>query len=182
MRISRAMLVCLLAVPAIGARAADWAAPIPPMIPGALGYVPIPDVAVAPNPSRVYKAIFDTTRAASRADQPLDGVLFAATDLSALRGQGVPLTNTRLALIIHGRAIGGTLDNTHYRSKFGVDNPNLPMLASLRKAGVEIFVCGQSLFATQTDPAILSPDVTVASEAYIVLISYQNDGYAVIPF
>ena len=182
MKISRAILVCLLALAGVGARAADWPAPVPPMIPGAFGYVPIPNVAVAPSASRVYKAIFDTTRAAAKPDQPLDGVLFAATDLSALRSQGVPPTNTRLALIIHGRAIDGILDNSHYRSKFGVDNPNLPMLAGLSKAGVEIFVCGQSLFATQTDPASLSPDVTVASEAYIVLISYQNDGYAVIQF
>jgi len=183
MKASSAVLVLLFAVTDITVSAgADWPPPLPPMIPGAFGFVPIPGAAVAPDPSHAYKVIFDTTRAAAKPDLPADGILFAATDLSALRGQGVAPANTKFALIFHGRAIDAILDNAHYHARFGIDNPNLAMLAGLKKAGAEIFVCGQSLAAIGIDPAALSADVTVASEAFIVLITYQNDGYAVLQF
>ena len=183
MKASSAVFVLVFASAVITvSAAADWPPPVPPMISGALGYVPIPGAAVAPDPSHAYKVIFDTTRAAAKPELPAEGILFAATDLSALRGQGVAPVNTRFALIFHGRAIDAILDNAHYQAKFGVDNPNLALLAGLKKEGAEIFVCGQSLAAMRIDPAALSPDVTVASEAFIVLIAYQNNGYAVLQF
>lgn len=168
--------------------AADLPAPVPAMISGALPYVPIPGVAAAPDRSRIYKVIFNVTRAAARPDQPVDGILFAATDLSALRGQGVPGSNTKFAMIVHGPggaglgAVDGILNNASYRAKFGVDNPNLTMLAALKQAGVEIMVCGQFLGAMKIDPKTVSPDVSVASEAFLTLITYQNNGYAVLEF
>src|SRR4051812_12766995 len=55
---------------------ADPPAPVPAMISGALPYVPVPGAAAAPDKSRVYKVIFDVTRAAVKPEQPLDGVLF----------------------------------------------------------------------------------------------------------
>jgi intracellular sulfur oxidation DsrE/DsrF family protein len=175
-------------VAAVSVAAADSPAPIPAMIPGAFPYMPIPGAAAAPDRSHVYKVIFNVTRSAAKPDLPVDGVLFAATDISALRGQGVPATNTKFALIFHGPggtdlgAVDGLLDNASYRRKFGVDNPNLPMLAALKQAGAEILVCGQFLGAMKVDPKTLSPDVAVASEAFLTLISYQNRGYAVLEF
>ncbi len=170
-------LLSLLAAPALFA-----AEPGAPLIPGALPYHALPGAAATPDRTRVYKVIFDVTRASPSPDKPVDGVLFAATDLSALRGQGVPEPNTRFALIFHGPAVGALLDDAGYRRKYGVPNPNLPMLAALRREGVDILVCGQFLGAMNIDPATLTPDVTVASEAFITLIAYQNDGYAVLEF
>lgn len=184
-------LVFLVLIPVLASlsvRAADAPAPVPPMISGALPYVPIPGAAVAPDRSRIYKVIFNVTRAPANPDQPVDGILFAATDLSALRGQGVPGPNTKFALIFHGPggpalgAVDGILNNASYRAKFGVDNPNLAMLSALKQAGVEIMVCGQFLGAMKIDPRTLSPDVSVASEAFLTLITYQNNGYAVLEF
>ena len=162
--------------------AADLPAPVPSMIPGALPYTPIPGAKAAPDKSHVYKVIFDVTRAAAKPEQPVDGILFAATDLSALRGQGIPAPNTRFALIFHGPAVDGILDNASYRAKFGIDNPNLAMLSALKQAGVEIMACGQFLGAMKIDPRTLSPDVSLASEAFLTLITYQNTGYALLEF
>src|SRR5689334_11299173 len=132
--------------------AADAPAPVPPLIAGALPYVPITGAVAAPDKSRAYKVIFDVTRAAEQPGRPVDGVLFAATDLSALRGQGVPERNTRFALIFHGPAVDGLLDHAAYRAKFGTDNPNLEMLAALKRAGVELMACGQYLGAMKDRP------------------------------
>lgn len=167
---------------------ADSPAPVPAMISGAFPYVPIPGAAAAPDRSHIYKVIFNVTRGPGNPAQPIDGILFAATDLSALRGQGVPAPNTKFALIFHGPggpalgAVDGLLDNASYRAKFGVDNPNLAMLSALKQAGAEIMVCGQFLGAMKINTKTLSPDVSVASEAFLTLITYQNNGYAVLEF
>jgi intracellular sulfur oxidation DsrE/DsrF family protein len=63
-----------------------------------------------------------------------------------------------------------------------VDNPNLAMLSALRQAGADILVCGQFLGAMKIDQKTLSSDVTIASEAFLTLIRYQNNGYAVLEF
>jgi intracellular sulfur oxidation DsrE/DsrF family protein len=150
--------------------------------------MPIPGALAAPDKSRVYRVIFNITQAAPKPEQPVAGVVFAATDLTALRTQGVPAPNTKFALIFHGAvggdlgAVAGILNNATYRDRFGVDNPNLAMLSALKRAGVEIMVCGQFLGAMKIDPKTLSPDVAVASEAFLTLITYQNNGYAVLEF
>lgn len=186
--LSLAVLVVTAFLFSFSVHAADTTAPLPAMIPGALPYMPIPGAAAAPDKSHVYKVIFNVTHAAAKPNQPVGGILFAATDLSALRSQGVPGPNTKFALIVHGSgdgelgAVDGLLNNARYRAKFGVDNPNLSMLSALKEAGVEIMVCGQFLGAMKIDPKTLSPDVNVASEAFLTLITYQNNGYAVLEF
>jgi intracellular sulfur oxidation DsrE/DsrF family protein len=164
------------------ANCADAPSPVPAMISGAYPYVAIPGAAAAPDKSRIYKVIFNVTKASAKPEEPVEGVLFAATDLSALRGQGVPASNTKFALIFHGPAVDGLLDNASYRAKFGVSNPNLAMLSALKRAGADVLVCSQFIGAMKIDPAKLTPDAAFASEAFITLITYQNNGYAVLEF
>ena len=130
----------------------------------------------------MYKAIFDATRPADKPDQLLPALNMAGSELNALAAAGVPLTSAKFAIVFHGSAIDGVRDDAHYREKYGVSNPNLKVLSGLKKCGVEIFVCGQNLAAEKVDPKTLSADVTVASDALIVLMTYQNNGYAVLSF
>jgi intracellular sulfur oxidation DsrE/DsrF family protein len=176
----RFALVFVLMLP-IAARAA-WDAAQAPAIPAADGFIVIPDAAVPPDPAHVYKAIFDSTQAAAKPDQLLPALNMAGSELNAFAVAHVPRAKIRFAVVFHGAALDGILDDAHYRSKYGVANPNLPVLDQFRKAGVELFVCGQNLAAEHIDPATLAPSVRVASDALIVLISYQNHGYALLNF
>ena len=106
----------------------------------------------------------------------------AGSELNALAVCGIPLTTAKFIIVFHGSAMNGILDDAHYKEKFGVLNPNLKILSELKKAGVKLFVCGQNLLAENIDPKIISPDVLVASDALIVLMTYQNDGYALMSF
>jgi len=106
----------------------------------------------------------------------------AGAEPNAFTATGVPLSSAKFAVVFHGPAINGILGNVHYRAKYGVANPNLNVLAELKKAGLEIFVCGQNLVRGNIDPKIISPDMAVASAAAIVLMTYQNDGYALMSF
>lgn len=94
----------------------------------------------------------------------------------------MPLKNAKFVVVFHGAAINGILNDASYKAKFGVSNPNLKTLAGLKKAGIELFVCGQNLAFENIEPKTLSPEVTVASDALIVLMTYQNEGYALMSF
>lgn len=168
----------LAAVP--GAR--RWPAPKTPVVSGADGYAAIPNAAVPPSRTRTYKAIFDASRAADKPGELAPAINNAASELNAFGVAGVPAGKVKLAIVFHGPAMAAILDDAHYRAKFGVPNPNLPVLRQMKKAGTELFVCGQNLVADDVDPATLTPEVRIASDALIVLMTYQNDGYALIPF
>lgn len=161
---------------------AQLSAPSAPVIPEAYGWVTIPRVALTPDRNRTYRAIYDATLLPQEPTQLVPALNMTGAMLNALAASGIPIANARFVVIFHGAAINGILDDTRYRTKFGVPNPNLSVLTQLRKAGVELFVCGQNLAAENIDPTALSPDVTVASAAPIVLMTYQNDGYALMNF
>ena len=135
-----------------------------------------------PDKKRTYRAIYDATKASNEPTQLVPALNMAGSELNALAVSGIPLLNAKFVIVFHGAAIDGIIDDAHYKSKFGMSNPNLIVLSKLKKAGVKLFVCGQNLLADKIDPKILSKDITVASDALIVLMSYQNDGYSLVSF
>ena len=160
----------------------EWPAPMAPAVSEADGYVAIPNAAVTPQKGHLYRAVFDATHAAEKPTQLLPALNMAGSELNAFEASGIPSRNVKFVIVFHGDAVAGILDAAHYKAKFGVDNPNLPVLAKLKKAGVQLFVCGQQVAADKTDPHTLAKDVAVASDALIVLMTYQNDGYALLSF
>ncbi|PYL71172.1 MAG: sulfur reduction protein DsrE [Verrucomicrobia bacterium] len=130
----------------------------------------------------MYKAIFDATHAADKPAELLPALSMAGSELNAFGVAGVPLRNAKFAIVFHGPAINGILDEAHSREKFGVSNPNLKVLSQLKKCGTEMFVCGQNLAADKIDPKTLSPNVEIATDAMIVLMTYQNNGYSLLSF
>jgi len=92
------------------------------------------------------------------------------------------MKNAKFVVVFHGRTMDGILDDAHYRAKFGTANPNLAVIRKMKAIGVELYVCGQNLAAEKIDPATLTPDVRVAADALIVLMAYQNRGYAMLSF
>jgi intracellular sulfur oxidation DsrE/DsrF family protein len=176
------LLVCAACRVAEKGAPSRWPAPVAPVVAQADGYAPIPNAAVSPETGTVYRAIFDATRAAADPKQLLPAVNMAGSELNALATAKVPLSDAKFAIVFHGATIDGLLDETHYRAKYRVGNPNLPAIAALKKAGVELFVCGQQLAADDVDLSTLTPDVIVASDALIVLMTYHDKGYAILGF
>ena len=181
MRILAAVPLCLLMTFSTAA-AQSWPAPTAPVIPLADGYAAIPGAALRPGHTHVYRAVFNATLAAPKPDQLIPALNMAGSELNALGVEKVRLTNARFVVVFHGDALDGLLDDPHYRARFGVHNPNLSVLSELKKNGVKLFACGQNLIAANIDPATLSPDVQVASDALIVLMAYQNRGYALMSY
>lgn len=160
----------------------QWGAPSAAAVPEADGYVTIPKAAVPPDKKRIYRAVYDATRAARDPSQLVPALNMAGSELNAFAAAGIPLSHAKFVITFHGASVDGILDEARYKARFGVSNPNLKVLGELKKAGVELYVCGQYLIGEKIDPATLSPDVQVAADALIVLMAYQNDGYALMSF
>ena len=181
MKLTIAALLVLVAQ-LTSAGAALWPAPMSPVIPEADGYVPIPNAAVAPRASHVYRAVFNATLAADQPTQLIPALNMAGSELNVLAGAGLSVRNARFVVVFHGGALDAILDDAHYRAKHHVPNPNLSVISKLKKAGVELYVCGQNLAFENIDPKTLTPDVKVALDALIVLMAYGNDGFALMSF
>jgi intracellular sulfur oxidation DsrE/DsrF family protein len=184
MRIPLLIALALLLIPAAtsDSLAGDWPAPRAPVVPEADGYASIPGAVIPPQKGRTYRAIFDATRAAAKPTDLVPAINMLASELNALAVADVPLRQAKFVLVFHGAAIDGLLNDAAYQAKFGVANPNLKPLKTLKEKGVEVFVCGQNLIADDVNPKTLSSDVAVASDALIVLMTYQNRGYALLSF
>jgi intracellular sulfur oxidation DsrE/DsrF family protein len=181
-RIAFSFALLALTVIAAARPTAQWPAPVAPVISEADGYVAIPNAAITPEKGRVYRAAFDATHSALDPTKLMPALNMAGSELNALAACKVPLKNARFIVVFHGAAINGILNDNSYKAKFGINNPNLKVLTELKKAGVELFVCGQNLAADNIDPKTLSTDVTIASDALIVLMTCLNQGYALMSF
>ncbi|MGH2647491.1 MAG: DsrE family protein [Ginsengibacter sp.] len=177
----RAVICCMVTIFLV-TKLTIFAQTIKVPIPEADGYTIIPGAKVPPDKNKIYRAVYDATHAAKDPSQLVPAINMAGSELNALAVCGIPLTNAKFVVVFHGAAIHSILDEDHYKEKFGISNPNLKALSELKKAGVKIFVCGQNLLAENIEAKTISPDVNVASDALIVLMTYQNEGYALMSF
>lgn len=139
---------------------------------------PLPDAAVQPSKTRVYKAVFDVTAKASDMAKPNPGLDHVARAVNVFASAGVPLSHLKFVAVVHGPATAAILDNAHYHAKFGTDNPNIALISALRKAGVKVVVCGQALADNDYEHAWVNKDVTITLSALSDLVIYGNQGYA----
>ncbi|MEJ1964927.1 MAG: DsrE family protein [Gammaproteobacteria bacterium] len=160
--------------------ATDYPAPQSPAVPAGTGYVEIPGAGVAIDPKHPYKVIVDGLNAAATPTGLLPALGRASLIVNALTVAHVPAPNRKVVLIFHGPSVDGLLRNEAYRAQFGVDNPNLKVIEQLAAAGVELFVCGQHMAIHKLGIEMLAPGIKLTTAASIVLIAYQNEGYAVL--
>ena len=151
--------------------------------PAIQGYGPVhvwPEAVDRPNARTTYKSLFDVTQAGTALDKLNPGLDHIARAVNIFAAAGVRLSHLKFAVIIHGPATPIALNDKAFEAKFGHPNPNLAVIEALRKAGVEIMVCGNALADMEYTPAEVNPDIKVALSALSTLIIQQNQGYALI--
>lgn len=175
-----ALAVSLLLVAPL--RAAEPDAKFVPPIRSVDPYVPVPGARHADS-KRVYRVVFDARHGADQPEQLVPAVNMAGSEINTFAAHQVLRRNLRLAIVFHtAPADDGLLDDAHYRAKYGRDNPNLKVLAELRIAGAELYVCGQELIADKVPFDAISPDVTIVEDGLVALMEFENDGYAHLSF
>jgi intracellular sulfur oxidation DsrE/DsrF family protein len=175
------LVLALIGMWSVEVSATDYPAAQSPSIPDGTGYVEIPGAKVAIDPAHAYKTIIDGESAATKPVDLLPALSRASLILNALSVAHVRKINQKVVVVFHGPAVDGLLKNDGYRKKFGVDNPNLKVLKELTDAGAVLYVCGQYLAGRKLGIEMLTPAIKLATAASLVLITYQNDGYAVLP-
>ena len=159
-----------------------------PVIKNHGGIVVLPDV--AHQPKQNSKVILDIT-SDDKSGSVIKGFDRAALILNQYTEAGAGMDKGfKMAIILHGPATKAALShegyakhtNSYLTDKGKTKNPNLELMAKLKEAGVEIFVCGQALAHHGFATSEVAPEVKVAVSAATVNINLQMDGYAYIPF
>ncbi|HUY87348.1 MAG TPA: methyltransferase domain-containing protein [Pirellulales bacterium] len=141
----------------------------------------VPLKAAAEPPRAGTKVVFDGTAAATPGEVN-KGLERVARLLNLYGSAGLKADDVKIAIVLHGEATKSVLTDAAYKSRFEIErNPNLPLIRELRKAGVEVFVCGQALNYKGFAEAEVADEIPVAAAALTVLINKQADGYGYLP-
>lgn len=147
--------------------------------------LPIPEAPVAkdiagaqelPDPNLVYKVVFGVKNPAAKVDELNPGLIAAAQYFNTLAVNGVPADHRKIVVVFHGAEI--FLDNATFKARNdGHDNPNIALIHSMKKAGIDFRVCGQELLARKIDSESVLPDVQIDLWAMTTIANFEMRGY-----
>lgn len=150
-----------------------------PIIPKHGGVMPRPQAVEQPRPGA--RVVFDVTADAKPSDVN-KGLDRAARLLNLYGVAGLKAQDVKLTIVLHGEATKSVLNDRAYKTRFQVEeNPNLPLIRALRKAGVEVLVCGQALNYKGIADGEVADGVPLAAAALTVVVNKQTDGYSYLP-
>ena len=147
------------------------------------GVVPVQGIDERPDPNIQYKLLFELTGFAVKGQDSL-----AKTDINAALGEvgrqinlheanGIPRKNMDVVIVAHASALYCFFKNEKYKKKYGIDNPNIPLIKELQDYGVKMLVCGQAMTFFNVEMEDLVPGIKQVLTAQTVISSYQLKGY-----
>ena len=134
------------------------------------------------DPDKVYKVVFDIHDTPENPGWINPQLNTLARFINMHVHAGVPLENLQVACVFHNKATKDVMDNASYKAKYGVDNPNVPLMEALDDAGADIYFCGQSMYARGLKRDKLAKPVKVGLSAMTVILSLEQEGYHLIKF
>ena len=142
----------------------------------------LPDADQKPDPSIIYKIIVELNENGSKPDSLNEYIEALATLVNLHAAEGVPKENIQMVVVLRKMATYAVFGNDMYKEKFKCDNPNLQILKELMDAGVEFYVCGQTMQKRNIDTRKLVTGTKVASSGLTAITTYQLKGYTMIKF
>jgi len=127
--------------------------------------------------SQEFKVVFDV-KDGPESDTEINRNLNTVARFLNMHAQNeIPLSQLKVALIVHGSAARNLLSDEAFQKRYEVDNPNRELVESLLGAGVEVIMCGQSSKTRDLPKEDLIPGVKIALSAMTANIQLQNQGY-----
>ncbi|MRH99596.1 hypothetical protein GH721_03525 [Kriegella sp. EG-1] len=124
-----------------------------------------------------FKALFDVSYSPKNKQELNGSINTAARFLNMHAQDGVPVSQLKVALVIHGNASDDLLISKAYKAKHGVDNPNEKLIKDLIDAGVKIVFCGQTFVSKGFSKADLIKGVQLSLSAMTALVQFQEEDY-----
>jgi len=91
---------------------------------------------------------------------------------------GVPADHRKFVVVLHQEGTDLSLNNAAYKAlKDGHDNPNIPLIHSMKQAGVDFRVCGQGVLSRKFDMATINPEIQIDQWAMTTITTLQLRGY-----
>jgi intracellular sulfur oxidation DsrE/DsrF family protein len=147
---------------------------------GEFAIVENPDIKT--DTTAAFKVIFDVSKSSEDKSIINKYIVTAARFLNMHANEGMKKEQLKAAMTIHASAWQDVLNNTIYKEKYGVDNPNLKLINQLNEAGVDIILCGQTADYRGLTKDNVIPNVKFALSAMTALLQYQNNGYIYMRF
>ncbi|MEP7117727.1 MAG: DsrE family protein [Acidobacteriota bacterium] len=142
----------------------------------------VPDPGLPTPMLQELKVRFDVSAAAADLRAVSRQLETAARFLNMHAKAGVSPERLKVAIVVHGAAAKDVLSNDAYKRRHGIDNPNLPLLDALKRAGVRIYLCGQTAGSSGIVAADLAPPVQMALSAMTAHLVLNAEGYVLNPF
>ena len=150
-----------------------------PVIKGVGGVVPLPRA--TDQPRKGAKLVLDLT-AESDPGEVHKGLKRAALVLNLYGAAGLKPSDVQIAVVFHGKATRCCLSDAAYARHTKTErNPNLPVIAALRKAGVQVAVCGQALNYSGFEADDVGEGTSIAVAAVLFLMNRHAEGFTPIP-
>jgi intracellular sulfur oxidation DsrE/DsrF family protein len=170
----RIMLAAFLFLTATSAMAQTAALPVPaaPVARDVPGAKELPDKALT------YKILFDAEKGADKPGDINPTLLTAGRFVNTLSTFGVPPDHQKIVVVFHGDATDIILTDDAYKARNnGQGNPNIAIIQSLKKAGVDFRVCGQAVMARKIDPKTIQPEIELDLWALTTITSLEMRGW-----
>ena len=153
-----------------------------PVIAGYGKITAVEGAAERPDRSLRYRVLFSVTKAASSPDKVNPSLEKVARFLNLLGADGVRPARGDVVVIVHGPATPIVAEDAAYAAKTGTAaNPNLALIAALKRAGVSVQVCSQALIGNGISPTTVDKGVQVDVSALTTMATLQIRGWALIP-
>jgi intracellular sulfur oxidation DsrE/DsrF family protein len=149
-----------------------------PVIKNAGGVHPRPNLPIRPDPSVNYKIFVDIVSSERDPSGQFKGLKRLARLVNLMAYGKVPADHVHIVAVLDGESGFAAVINSFYQKQFKADNPNLPILHSLKKTGVKLLICSQALAEHGMPDKIVDPDVTVTLSALTDAVVYGQKGYS----
>ncbi len=124
-----------------------------------------------------YRVVWEITGYNSGPDAVNRNLDRVARFLNLHAKNGVPRENMHLAVVVHGAALASMTHDEAYQELNGMDNPTLELVERLGEAGVQLYVCGQSMAFRGWGKDMLASPVKLAPSAMTMMHLLQSQGY-----
>jgi len=129
----------------------------------------------------VYRVVWEITGYNGEPESVNRNLDRVARFLNLHAKHGVPAENMQLAVVIHGTALMNALNDESYSKRYQLKNPNLDLVNRLAEAGVQFYVCGQSMGFREFAKSELAAPIKLATSALTMVHQLQVEGYTLQP-
>ena len=129
------------------------------------------------DPKLEYKVALDVYDKVSDSTKMNTALVQVARIYNLNIANGVPKDKLKVAAVIHWLAVNAILNNEAYEHKYGVENPNIELIRTLKELGVNFYVCSQNLGFMDIPNNNLAKEIEVAISAKTAFIHLDQLGY-----